>query len=174
MATFFEQVLLRLKEQLHLQADKEVAAALGMSPTAFNDRKKRDAFPEDKLLALSVKKPELQLDVTYTLTGLAGRNVDEALGRDPRALMGPNVDEALGLNPRRLMGPNVDASQGRDRGAVMGAAGAAQIPVDDLQAVQDEARLLTAFRAADSAGRAALLLSARAIAALSQQDRRAT
>lgn len=150
MATFFEQVLLRLKEQLHLQADKEVAAALGMSPTAFNDRKKRDAFPQDKLLALSVKRPELQLDVTYILTGLAGPNVGVALGRDPRALMGPNVDVALG----------------RDPGAVAGA-DAAQMPVDGSQAVQDEAQLLAAFRAADSAGRAALLLSARAIAALS-------
>jgi hypothetical protein len=69
MASFFEQALLRLKEQLQLQADKEVASVLGLSPTAFNDRKKRDAFPEDKLLALSVKRPELKLDVTYILTG---------------------------------------------------------------------------------------------------------
>lgn len=69
MASFFEQALLRLKEQLQLQADKEVASVLGLSPTAFNDRKKRDAFPEDKLLALSAKRPDLKLDVTYILTG---------------------------------------------------------------------------------------------------------
>lgn len=69
MASFFEQALLRLKEQLQLQADKEVASVIGLSPTAFNDRKKRDAFPEDKLLALSVKRPDLKLDVTYILTG---------------------------------------------------------------------------------------------------------
>jgi hypothetical protein len=47
------------------------------------------------------------------------------------------------------------------------------MPVDGSQAAQDEARLLAAFRAADSAGRAALLLSARGIEALSQQDSRA-
>lgn len=69
MGMSFEQVLLRLKEQIQLPADKDVAAALGLSPTAFNDRKKREAFPEDKLLALSVRRPELKLDVTYILTG---------------------------------------------------------------------------------------------------------
>jgi Bacteriophage CI repressor helix-turn-helix domain len=69
VASFFEQVLLRLKEQLQMQSDKEIAAVLGMSPTAFNDRKKRDVFPEEKLLAMSVKRPDLKLDVTYILTG---------------------------------------------------------------------------------------------------------
>lgn len=65
----FGPVLLRLKEQLGVSTDKEVAAILGLSPTAFNDRKKRGAFPEDKLLALVAIRPELNLDVAYILTG---------------------------------------------------------------------------------------------------------
>lgn len=69
MATSFEQALLRLKEQLQVQADKDVALTLGLSATAFNDRKKRGAFPEDKLLALSARRPELGLDVGYVLGG---------------------------------------------------------------------------------------------------------
>ena len=66
---FFEPVLLRLKEQLGASTDKEVASLLGLSPTAFNDRKKRDAFPEDKLLALHARRPDLNLDIAYILTG---------------------------------------------------------------------------------------------------------
>lgn len=65
----FERVLLRFKEQVGLQTDKEVAALLGLSATAFGDRKKRNAFPEDKLRALAQQRPELNIDVLYVLTG---------------------------------------------------------------------------------------------------------
>lgn len=67
--SFFAHALLRLKEQLGVQSDKEVAALLEMSPTAFADRKKRDAFPEDKLFAYAAKHPQQKLDVAYVLTG---------------------------------------------------------------------------------------------------------
>lgn len=69
MATTFELALLRLKEQLQVQGDKEVAAMLGLSPTAFNERKRRDAFPEEKLIAFFTNRSEAKLDVTYVLTG---------------------------------------------------------------------------------------------------------
>lgn len=69
MAVLFEPVLLRLKEQLSVSTDKEVAALLGLGEKAFNARKKRGAFPEDKLLALVAKRPDLNLDVAYILTG---------------------------------------------------------------------------------------------------------
>lgn len=65
----FDQVLLRLKQAVQQTSDQEVAKLLGLSKAAFAERKKRDAFPEDKLLALSVRQPELNLDVTYVLTG---------------------------------------------------------------------------------------------------------
>lgn len=67
----FEQALLRLKERVGVQSDKQLAALLGMSPTAFSDRKKRNAFPEEKLRALVQQRPELGIDVDYVLHGAA-------------------------------------------------------------------------------------------------------
>lgn len=65
----FLQRLLRLKSQLNVGTDAEVAAALGYSPNAFNDRKARDAFPVDRLHAVAQQCPELGIDVDYVLTG---------------------------------------------------------------------------------------------------------
>ncbi|MET3382525.1 MULTISPECIES: helix-turn-helix domain-containing protein [Variovorax] len=66
----FEQQLLRLKRMLGVSADGEVAKALGMSKAAFSERKRRNAFPKDKLLALAGLQPELKLDAIYVLTGI--------------------------------------------------------------------------------------------------------
>lgn len=68
MATNFDAALLRLKGALQVQTDKEVAGLLGMSPTALNDRKRRDAFPEDKVRALSLTR---HFDAEYVITGVA-------------------------------------------------------------------------------------------------------
>lgn len=68
MSTFAEQ-LDRLKEQLQVSMDTEVAELLGMSKTAFNERKRRNSFPTDKLQALANRRPELGLDPPYVLTG---------------------------------------------------------------------------------------------------------
>lgn len=86
--SLFEGALLRTKEQLGVQSDKEVAARLGLSATAFSDRKKRDAFPEDKLRALAQQQPELGIDVAYILTGKAQweRAVEGAAGAGTGAL----------------------------------------------------------------------------------------
>ncbi len=65
----FLYALGRLKESLGLSKDKEIASALGMSDKALNARKARDSFPEKEVLALSARRPELELDVTYVLTG---------------------------------------------------------------------------------------------------------
>ncbi len=66
---FCEQALLRLKNQLRVATDKEVAELLGLGEKALNARKKRDSFPEDKLFAFAAKHPELQIDTAYVLTG---------------------------------------------------------------------------------------------------------
>lgn len=63
----FEQTLLRLKEELGVRTDKEVAAALGMDVSAFNKRKARGSFPEEKLLQLREARPDMNF--TYVLTG---------------------------------------------------------------------------------------------------------
>ena len=65
----FDEQLLRLKQVVKLAEDQDVAVLLGMSKAAFSDRKKRDAFPDDKLAALAVRRPELGIDVSYVLTG---------------------------------------------------------------------------------------------------------
>ena len=50
----FDAALLRLKGELKVRTDKEVAKRLGMSPTAFNDRKKHRSFPEDRVRAFII------------------------------------------------------------------------------------------------------------------------
>lgn len=65
----FDDQLLRLKQAVKTHADQDVAALLGLSKAAFSDRKKRGAFPEDKVWALAKQKPELLIDVDYVLNG---------------------------------------------------------------------------------------------------------
>lgn len=65
----FETALLRFKLQAGLRTDRDVADLLGMSEKAFGSRKRRGAFPEDKVLALAVRRPYLQIDAHYVLTG---------------------------------------------------------------------------------------------------------
>lgn len=69
----FDHQLLRLKQALGAAEDQAVAAALGLSKAAFADRKKRAAFPADKVKALAADRPELGLDVQYVLTGTTAR-----------------------------------------------------------------------------------------------------
>lgn len=68
MATLFEAALLRLKGALQVTTDREVAEALGMSPNALNERKRRDSFPEDRVRALAAK---LHFDAEYVIGGVA-------------------------------------------------------------------------------------------------------
>ena len=67
---FFSDSLDRIKYLLRVSKDGEVAAALGLSKTAFAERKRRLSFPEKELYALAAKRPELNLDVDYVLTGI--------------------------------------------------------------------------------------------------------
>ena len=53
----FESVLLRLKAELKVPTDKEVGALLGLQEKALSARKRRDAFPEDKLRAWRSSAP---------------------------------------------------------------------------------------------------------------------
>jgi hypothetical protein len=69
----FEEKLLRLKQEVKLTEDQEVAALLGLSKAAFADRKKRDAFPDEKLWALAQKRPDLKIDVLAVLTGISSK-----------------------------------------------------------------------------------------------------
>jgi len=64
----FDARVLRLKEQLGVRKELEVAKALGMSPSSLWGRRKRGSFPEVELYALAAKRPDLRLDVDYILT----------------------------------------------------------------------------------------------------------
>lgn len=79
MVADFSALLLRLKQQVGLHTDKEVAELLGMSVKAFHARKTRGAFPEEKLLALTARRPDLKIDVPYVLTGSAAKAVADQM-----------------------------------------------------------------------------------------------
>lgn len=64
--TLFDQQLLRLKQVLGLTSDQDVAKALGLTKAALSVRKKRAAFPEDRVLELARRR---DIDVHYILTG---------------------------------------------------------------------------------------------------------
>lgn len=65
----FEEKLLRLKQQVGLVEDQDVAALLGLGKAAFSARKVRRSFPDDKLFVLKAQRPDLDIDVAYVLTG---------------------------------------------------------------------------------------------------------
>lgn len=65
----FEAMTLRLKQQLGVTLDKDVAALLGFTSRAWTGRKRTNSFPERELYALIAKRPELKIDVGYVLTG---------------------------------------------------------------------------------------------------------
>jgi len=69
----FEQALLRLKSQVGVATDKEMAELLGLSEKALNARKRRGAFPTDKVRALAQQRPDLSIDVDHVLSGTALR-----------------------------------------------------------------------------------------------------
>lgn len=62
----FEAVIGRLKKALQIKEDKQMAELLGMSPAAFNGRKKSDSIPFDAVISLSAKE---NLDYNWLLTG---------------------------------------------------------------------------------------------------------
>lgn len=66
---FFEEATMRLKQQLGVTQDKEIAEALGLSPQSWAGRKKRNLWPEKEFLALMAKRPDLGLDFDYVTLG---------------------------------------------------------------------------------------------------------
>lgn len=77
----FPAQLHRLKTALNVAEDREVAAALGMTPTALALRKRRDAFPEEQLISLAASRPELRLDIVFIVTGARQGGLESLLIR---------------------------------------------------------------------------------------------
>lgn len=65
----FTDKLNRLKTELSLSMDKDVAEFLGLTKSAFAERKRRGVFPEEALRLADLSHPELKLNVEYILTG---------------------------------------------------------------------------------------------------------
>lgn len=82
---FFEEATLRLKQQLKVKGDKEVAAFLGMSASALNMRKKRGNFPLREVFALAAQRPELGLDPHWIVSGTSDK-MDTANSRESSLL----------------------------------------------------------------------------------------
>lgn len=66
----FDNRMRRLKKVLGLSQDKDVATVLGMTKASLSDRKRRGSFPDDRVVALVAKYPDL--DVQFVLTGMGG------------------------------------------------------------------------------------------------------
>ena len=79
---FFEEAALRLKQQLKVTEDKAVAKALGITSNAWTMRKRRGSFPETELYALAAKRPDLELDVGYVMTGKTKQQLAAAMRAD--------------------------------------------------------------------------------------------
>jgi transcriptional regulator with XRE-family HTH domain len=74
---FFDEASLRLKQQLGVTQDQELAKVFGMSKRAWAGRKTTNNFPETELWALAARRPDLALDVGYVLNGVRGSRADE-------------------------------------------------------------------------------------------------
>ena len=96
---FFEEATLRLKQQLKVSEDRQVAEFFGMTGKAWAARKRRDSFPEKELWALSAQRPDLNLDVDYILNG--DKSLIEIIDKflDYCGLSSAEADEKLGLKP---------------------------------------------------------------------------
>lgn len=65
----FVEFLKRIKQELDLKKNKDVASFLGMEEKAFSIRKKRNSIPVEAVQAAAFKHPELKVDWSYILTG---------------------------------------------------------------------------------------------------------
>lgn len=138
---FSEAALNRLKTALGKTKDKEVAAALGIGEKAFNARKTRNSFPEKELRALAQRRPELDIDVEYVLTG--GRLSPHERQAIDRATQFTSELEGLDAASRERL-----LTLAHQAGLDTARAAAAQ-PLSD-----DERELLEMFRAAPLAAKA--------------------
>ena len=64
----------RLKYELRVSKDREVATFLGMKSAAYSARKSRNSFPTKNLLAALQMRPDLRIDSSYVLSGVRSQN----------------------------------------------------------------------------------------------------
>lgn len=147
----FDHQLLRLKAALGATSDQAVAEALGMTKAAFSDRKKRGAFPEDKLLALVARRPDLAVDPQYVLSGMTAKDRFEAEhGRLPASYQELTDWVIAGSSHPVVSGSNAATSQ-HLTGLTNPAMGSRAVPLIDAERLARIVDLLEGFAA--SAGK---------------------
>lgn len=87
----FTNILNRLKTELSLTMDKDVAEFLGLTKSAFAERKRRNVFPEEALRLADLANPHKKLDVEYILTGKKDP-LSEFLARNSKQVIQDGVD----------------------------------------------------------------------------------
>lgn len=81
----FNKQLLRLKKATEIPEDQGIAALLGLTKSAFSERKKRDSFPIKEVFALAAQRPDLGLDPDWIVTGTSHKM--EMTGSDEASLV---------------------------------------------------------------------------------------
>lgn len=171
---FFDEATLRLKQQLKVTEDKQVAETLGMTGSAWTKRKTRGAFPEKELRALVQRRPELGIDVGYVLTGQStkvavakavlnmgsrfkeirgARSVEEfaqLLGTTPQTIS--NIEAQSQLPTTELLRNLVDAHPDKDVAWLWGG----ESPKLDGPLTGIEAILVMNYRASSKEGQASI------------------
>lgn len=98
----FLDIANRLKAALSIPTNKELANILGLSETAFSERKKRNSFPVKELEALAGKRPDLNLDIDYILTGSSegfDREYSRFMRENQRRVRNTEIPTAFDIYP---------------------------------------------------------------------------
>lgn len=85
LATDFEAKIARLKHELNVSTDKEVAEFFNLSPTSLSDRRARNSFPVRKLKEIVMGTPKWKhIDLEWVLTGMTATEfeVNETIPMD--------------------------------------------------------------------------------------------
>lgn len=158
----FEKMLLRMKQSAGVRTDREIADLLGMTVKAFTSRKIRDSFPEDKLLALTARRPELGIDANYVLTG-EYRSVREARERISSQQATYKAGEARPVSASSGGHENWDHL---DIPAFL-----RRTPVSETEPDTDEEKLLLeCYSQATDEGKLAIMATAKAMAEMNQRQ----
>ncbi|WDU48704.1 helix-turn-helix domain containing protein [Taylorella equigenitalis] len=85
LGTDFEAKIARLKNELNVKTDKEVAEFFNLSPNSFSDRRIRNSFPDRKLKEIVMGNPKWKhIDLEWVLTGMTATEyeVNETIPMD--------------------------------------------------------------------------------------------
>jgi hypothetical protein len=149
----FDAALLRLKGQIGVTEDQAVASLLGLSKASFSDRKRRDAFPEDKLRALAHQRRDLNIDVDYVITGVAQAAIEMIrAAQQGRPMQKVSTDERALLSDYRACSA-VDRHAIRRHAAVLAASGdSATIAADGRYPQKEEVRPMSLHEKSGKSG----------------------